>query len=137
MKAMKQMGIWLEVTTLVVPGVNDDPKELRDAARFVAQELGPETPWHISRFFPAYRMTDVSPTPVTTIQQAADIGREEGLRYVYSGNLSGESNTVCHECGHLLVRRSGYTILENSVRHDGSCPDCGTPVAGIGMSLSS
>ena len=79
MKAMKQLGIWLEVTTLVIPGLNDDSAELREAAQFVAQELGVDTPWHISRFFPAYKMTDVPPTPLATLQQARQIGLEEGL----------------------------------------------------------
>jgi len=133
LKVMKRLGIWVEVTTLVIPGINDDPAELRDAARFVAQELGVETPWHISRFYPHYEMTDVPPTPVSTLRQALEIGLEEGLRYVYVGNVPGEANTVCHKCGRLLVRRSGYCILENHVQPDGTCPDCGTPVAGVGM----
>jgi pyruvate formate lyase activating enzyme len=133
LKAMKQLGIWVEVTTLIIPGVNDEPHELRDAARFVAQELGPETPWHISRFFPAYRMTDVGPTPVVTLQKAEEIGREEGLRYIYAGNVGGESSTVCHECGRELIRRSGYSIVQNRIQQDGRCPSCNTIVAGVGM----
>lgn len=132
MQAMKRLGIWLEVTTLVVPGLNDDPAELRDAARFVAQELGAETPWHLSRFFPTYHMTDRPPTPIATLRRAWEIGLQEGLRYVYLGNVAGESNTSCHQCGRLLIRRSGYWIAENHVR-DGRCPTCGTPVAGVGM----
>jgi pyruvate formate lyase activating enzyme len=132
MKTMKRLGIWLEVTTLVIPGINDDPEELRDAARFVSQELGPETPWHISRFFPHYEMTDRPPTPIDTLQQAWDIGQSEGLRYVYLGNVGDESDTICHECSQLLIRRRGYRIAENRV-HGGRCPACGTPVAGVGM----
>jgi pyruvate formate lyase activating enzyme len=132
MKAMKRLGIWLEVTTLVIPGLNDDPAELRDAAQFVAQELGPETPWHISRFFPTYKMTDRPPTPIETLQRAQEIGLAEGLRYVYLGNVAGESNTSCHQCGQLLIRRSGYWIGENHLR-DGRCPTCGAAVAGVGM----
>jgi pyruvate formate lyase activating enzyme len=132
MKVMKRLGIWLEVTTLVIPGLNDDPAELRDAAQFVAQELGPETPWHISRYFPTYKMTDRPPTPIETLQRAQEIGLEEGLRYVYLGNVAGESNTSCHQCGQLLIRRSGYWIGENHVR-DGRCPTCGSSVAGVGM----
>jgi pyruvate formate lyase activating enzyme len=133
LKAMKRLGIWVEVTTLVIPGVNDDPQELRDAARFVAQELGPETPWHISRFFPAYKMMDTGPTPVTTLREAQEIGREEGLRYIYAGNVGGESNTVCHSCGQVLVRRAGYSIVQNRVQAGGRCPNCDTVVAGVGM----
>jgi pyruvate formate lyase activating enzyme len=133
MKVMKRLGIWLEVTTLVIPGVNDDEEELRDAADFVADELGVETPWHISRFFPTYKMTDVPATPVKTLLRAREIGLETGLRYVYVGNVSDEANTVCHVCGETLIRRAGYTILENHVQPDGRCPECGTPVAGVGM----
>jgi len=130
MKLMKKLGIWLEVTTLVIPGLNDDPVELRDTARFVAQELGVDTPWHISRFYPGYRMTDRPPTPISTLHHARDIGLEEGLHYIYLGNVSGESNTTCHHCGHILIRRQGYRIAENHIR-EGACPACGTPVPGV------
>jgi pyruvate formate lyase activating enzyme len=135
LKTMKRLRIWLEVTTLVIPGINDDPSELRDAARFVAQELGVDTPWHISRFFPAYRMTDRPPTPLETLRRAQEIGLEEGLHYVYLGNVEDEGDTLCHHCRQVLIRRSGYRIAENHVR-DGRCPACGTPVAGVGMSGS-
>ncbi len=133
MKVMKRLGIWLEVTTLVIPGINDEDGELKDAADFVANELGVETPWHISRFSPAYEMTDVPPTPFATLHRAREIGLEAGLRYVYVGNVQGEANTVCHVCGKTLIRRSGYWILENHVRADGCCPDCGALVAGVGL----
>ncbi len=133
MKVMKRLGIWLEVTTLVIPDINDGDGELKDAADFVANELGVDTPWHISRFSPAYQMTDVPPTPVETLRRAREIGLEAGLRYVYVGNVAAEANTVCHACGHMLIRRSGHRILENHVQSDGRCPNCGTPVAGIGM----
>jgi pyruvate formate lyase activating enzyme len=132
MQVLKRLGIWLEVTTLVIPGINDDPAELREAARFVAQELGVETPWHISRFFPAYQMPDVPPTPLVTLRRAREIGLEEGLRYVYIGNVRDEENTVCHECGRLLIARSGFYVLQNLVR-DGRCPHCRAPIAGVEM----
>lgn len=127
---MKRLGIWMEVTTLVIPGINDDPDELREAARFVARELGVETPWHISRFFPHYKMGDIPPTPVETMRRAREIGWEAGLRYVYLGNVGGESNTVCHQCGRVLIRRRGYWIAENCVSK-GCCPDCGALAAGV------
>ena len=136
LKKMKDLGIWVEVTTLVVPGINDDEGELRDAARFVAQELGLETPWHISRFFPGYQMRHVAPTPVGTLHRAVEIGQEEGLRYIFAGNVRGEANTVCHACGGLLIRRSGYRILANRVAAGQVCPDCGAPVAGVGLTPS-
>jgi pyruvate formate lyase activating enzyme len=133
LKMMKELGIWVEVTTLVIPEVNDDEEELRDVARFVAQELGPETPWHVSRFFPGYQMRHVPPTSVTTLRRALEIGREEGLRHIFVGNIPGEANTECHACGELLVRRSGYRILANHVSPGQVCPNCSTPVAGVGM----
>ncbi|MFW6082724.1 MAG: AmmeMemoRadiSam system radical SAM enzyme, partial [Chloroflexota bacterium] len=133
LKRMKRMGVWVEVTTLVIPGINDEPEELRDVARFIADELGPETPWHISRFHPAYEMRDRSPTPVGTLREAQTIGSSEGLRYVYVGNIPGESNTVCHECDQTLIQRAGYRIVDNRVTEVGACPNCGTVVAGVGM----
>jgi pyruvate formate lyase activating enzyme len=133
LKRMKQLGIWVEVTTLVIPGVNDDPQELEDAAQFVAGELGPETPWHLSRFSPAYQMTDVPPTAISVLLQAQEAGREAGLRHVYVGNVPGEANTTCHICDHLLVRRRGYQIMAMNLARGGRCPECGTPVAGRGM----
>jgi pyruvate formate lyase activating enzyme len=130
MKTMKQQGVWLEVTTLVIPGLNDDPQELQDTAQFIAQELGPETPWHISRFFPNYQMADRPPTPVATMQRARQIGLQAGLHYVYLGNVAGDSNTDCPGCGRTLIRRRGYWDTQNSLL-EGHCPDCGTHVAGI------
>lgn len=133
MKVMKGLGIWLEVTTLVIPGINDDDAELKDAAGFVANELGVETPWHLSAFYPAHQMTNVPATSVETLKRAREIGREVGLRYVYMGNASGDSNTICHACGKTLIRRFRRRLLENDVQADGRCPECGTPVAGVGM----
>ena len=130
LKKMKELGIWVEVTTLVIPGLNDDPAELRDAARFVSQELGADTPWHLSRFFPTYKMRDRPPTPVIVLQRAYQIGKEEGLHYVYLGNVAGESNTNCHKCGHTLIRREGYWVSENCIV-DGRCPKCSATVSGV------
>jgi len=130
LKLMKQLGIWVEVTTLVIPGLNDDEGELIDAAQFITQELGVDTPWHISRFFPNYQMRDRPPTPVRTLERAREIGMQEGLRYVYLGNVVGESNTYCHNCRQLLVRRQGYWVPENRIR-DGRCSNCNTQVAGV------
>ena len=134
LKTIRRLGIWLEMTTLVIPGINDEQAELREAARFVKNELGAETPWHISRFFPAYKMTDLMPTPVAALRRAREIGLEEGLRYVYQGNISepGSQDTLCPACGHLLIRRSGFSLLENRVE-EGHCPDCGAPISGIGL----
>lgn len=133
LRTLKRLGIWLEVTTLAIPGINDDAMELRDAASFVAEELGADTPWHISRFFPAYKMANVPPTHVSKLQEAREIGLQAGLRYVYLGNVGGGEDTACHNCGKLLVRRSTYQIIENRVQPDGQCPDCGVEVGGVGM----
>ena len=127
---MKQLGIWVEVTTLVIPGINDDINELKQIANFISQELGPETPWHLSRFFPHYKLSNIPPTPVHTLNIAKEIGMEEGLRYVYLGNVGGETNTACHQCGEILIRRQGYWIPKNQLR-GGLCPRCGTPVSGV------
>lgn len=133
LKQMKELGIWVEVTTLLIPTLNDDPGELKEAAQFIAEELGVETPWHLSRFYPTYKLQDVPPTPESTVTRAVEIGRAAGLRYVYGGNSRQSQNTTCHSCGELLVQRFGYTIGKNVVTSDGTCPACSTPVAGLGM----
>ena len=133
MQVMKRLGIWLEVTTLVIPGINDDPTELQRVARFVLERLGADTPWHISRFFPAYKMQNVPPTPVEALNRAREIGLAKGLRYVYVGNVreEAEQDTVCPACGKNLIERRGFVVLANSIRN-GCCPDCGAPIAGVG-----
>ena len=134
LRDMVSRGIWVEVTTLVIPGMNDSPGELADIAGFVAKELGPEVPWHVSRFHPDHELTDRPATPVGTLLRARQIGQEAGLRYVFTGNLPGEEgeSTVCHGCGATLIARWGFRILKNRLR-DGACPDCGTEIAGVGM----
>lgn len=132
MREMKRLGVWPEVTTLVIPGINDEPAELREAARSVAQELGVETPRHISRFFPGYQILDVPQTSMVTLRRAREIGLEEGLHYVYIGNLREEESTYCSECRQLLIVRSGFNVMRNLVR-DGRCPECGARMAGVGM----
>ena len=134
LKAMKRLGIWLEVTTLVIPGLNDSPDELRDATAFVARELGPDTPWHISRFYPAWKMTDRPLTPLATLRRAREIARQEGLHYIYIGNVPEEVGqpTVCRVCGRVLIHRDGFGEITTDMRDD-RCPDCGARVAGVGM----
>jgi pyruvate formate lyase activating enzyme len=127
---MRELGIWLEVTTLVVPDVNDDPDELQDIANFVSLELGADTPWHISRFFPNYRMTDRPPTPLATLHRAQEIGFEAGLRYVYVGNVAGGNETICPGCGKILINRYGYAVSVEGL-DQGRCEDCGTSIAGV------
>ncbi len=124
-------GVWVEVTTLLIPGCNDAPAELKELAAFLVS-LSPEIPWHISGFFPAYRMTVLPPTPPETLLRAREIGLEAGLRYVFTGNRPGEEgeDTVCPGCGAVLIRRFGYRILANRVA-EGKCPDCGRRLEGI------
>lgn len=131
LEAYRAAGVWLEVTTLVIPGENDDPDELRALASWLVEHLGPETPWHISRFHPAYRMTDVPVTPASTLRRTAAIGREVGLVHVYVGNAPelGLENTSCAGCGALLVARRGYDT-RSLLTADGRCPVCGRPLAG-------
>ena len=132
LKAMKAAGIMVEVTTLLIPGLNDDDTEIRDMTRFIARDLGPETPWHVSRFHPSYRLTDVGPTRIQALEQAARIGKAEGLYHVYTGNAPGldTENTFCHACNKLLVDRYGYRI-KNHMTTPGQCPACNTPLHGI------
>jgi len=131
------LGILAEVTTLLIPGLNDDPRELEALAAFLVKDLGPDTPWHISRFHPTYRLTDRPATPVESLRRAREIGAKAGLRYVYMGNAPGEDgeNTACHKCGTLLIERWGFTIRHNGVV-DGRCPKCAEPVYGVGMAGS-
>jgi len=134
LKLMKKLGIWVEVTTLLVPTHTDSEDGLKKVAQFIREELGPETPWHISRFYPHYKMLDLPPTPLRSIRRAREIGLEAGLRYVYSGNVPGDEgeHTYCYNCGKLLIRRFGFQILENKIE-DSKCPYCGANIDGIGM----
>jgi pyruvate formate lyase activating enzyme len=133
-KRVKELGLWLEVVTLVVPGFNDSIAELWDAARFLAG-ISPDIPWHVTAFHSDYKMGDTSNTPVRTLLQAAEIGREAGLHYVYAGNLPGRvdeyETTFCPKCNRALVKRTGYLIHDVMVTPQGTCPQCGTAIAGI------
>jgi pyruvate formate lyase activating enzyme len=132
--AMHEAGIWLEITTLVIPGHNDDAPQLGAIAAWIAGNLGPETPWHVSRFRPAFRMTDVAQTPDATLARAASIGRDAGLAHVYAGNAPelGLEDTRCAGCGELLVERHPWRV-RNRLTAGGGCPRCGRPLAGIGL----
>ncbi len=134
LRRMKALNIFVEVTTLIIPGLNDDPEELRHLAEFIASDLGPETPWHISRFHPTYRLTDRPPTPVQTLVTAREIGLKAGLRYVYTGNVPGQAGekTRCYHCGKIVIDRWGYTLGEYMI-DEGCCRHCGTPIDGVNM----
>ena len=126
----KEFGIWIEITTLVIPGHNDSDEELRDIARFI-RSVGEEIPWHVTRFHPTYKLTDQPRTPLATLKRAQQIGFEAGLRYVYEGNIPGEGeNTVCWSCKKSLVKRIGFSVEENKVK-EGKCSYCGAVIDGV------
>jgi len=129
-----QTPIWLEVTTLLLPGENDGPDELKQLADFLVDKAGPDVPWHISRFHPQYKYSGTQATPIEVMQGAEEIGRAAGLRYVYLGNVPGtkSESTFCYRCGRMLIERVGYRIAVNDIE-DSQCPDCGAEIAGVGL----
>jgi pyruvate formate lyase activating enzyme len=136
LKAMKKRGIWLEVTTLVVPGENDSEQELQDIAQFLAQEVGVDVPWHVSRFHPDYQMQDGKcATPLSTLHRARQIGQLAGLRYVYEGNIPGGEgeSTLCYNCHNVLIERYGFRVERNVIRSESQCPFCGVTIDGVGL----
>ena len=128
----KETDIWMEITTLIVPGENDSEDELKGLAEFIANEAGVDVPWHISRFHPQYKYLDSVPTPVETLERAEAIGKEAGLRYVYLGNVPGSKSesTFCYSCGSMVIQRVGYQIIGSNVEN-GKCAECGAEIAGF------
>jgi len=129
-RAIHDAGAWEEITSLIIPGLNDSEEDVRAMAHFVAS-VDPEVPWHVSRFFPMYHMLDRPVTPSATIDRAVQIGHEEGLLYVYSGNLAGHdesSDTICPNCGATVIERHGYAV---TARTGLTCPTCGKRVKGV------
>ncbi len=132
LKFMIALGIFVEVTTLIVPGLNDDRHELESLAQFIKNDLGPETPWHISRFHPTYELTDRSSTPVKTLEMAREIGLKTGLKYVYTGNVPGDSgeSTFCYDCGQMVIERWGFQVRKLRMEN-GRCTQCDTAIDGV------
>jgi pyruvate formate lyase activating enzyme len=132
-KLAKTLGIWVEVTTLIIPTLNDSQDELHQIAEFL-RDVDRDIPWHISQFYPTYQIMNLPRTPVETLHMAREIGLETGLHYVYEGNVPGKGNenTYCHQCGELLIERWGYSIIKNTIK-DGHCPSCQGFVAGVGL----
>ena len=128
----KSYGMHVEVVTNIIPGINDSDAELRGIAGWIERELGAETPWHVTRFFPQRQFGDLPPTPIPRLETARTIGTDAGLWYVYVGNVPGHQweNTYCHACGDLLIERRVFDIVKNNAR-GGSCPACGEPVCGV------
>ena len=133
-KRAHELGLWVEIVTLTIPGFNDSNEELWDAARFIAG-VSKDIPWHVTAFHKDYKMTDPDNTDAKTLLRAAEIGREAGLRYVYAGNLTGRvgeyEDTYCPQCNYRLIQRSGYVIREYHLTGQGTCPKCNSKVAGL------
>ncbi len=131
-KIMKDAGVWVEVTTLIIPGHNDSQEVLTGIARFIAS-VDRHMPWHVTRFHPTYKLTDADVTPLETLEGAVQIGKAAGLSHIYSGNVhgAGQENTCCHSCGKLLIRRSGFMLDEINIGVDGKCSDCDTTQMGV------
>ncbi|RKY42756.1 MAG: AmmeMemoRadiSam system radical SAM enzyme [Candidatus Makaraimicrobium thalassicum] len=129
---LKQEGVWVEITNLIVPTLNDNMDDIRRMVRWIARNLGPEIPLHFSRFWPQYKLRSLYPTPVATLEQARDIALEEGLQYVYIGNVpeTRTESTICPGCKKIVIKRIGYSVLENNILN-GACKFCGRKIAGI------
>ena len=131
-RAMKELGIWIEITTLIIPGLNDSDEFLQWAAGFI-KSVDPSIPWHVTGFRPTHKMTDIRPTPLDTLARAVEIGVKAGLKYVYQGNMPGfGENTSCYSCGKMLIERSGFTLRKVDIK-DSRCPSCGAVIDGIGL----
>ena len=128
-KNYKKNGIWIEITTLIIPGFNDDEEQLRSIAEFI-KSLGSYIPWHVTRFHPDYKMLNVNPTPVETLRKAQKIGYDVGLRFVYMGNVLEGENTYCPRCKTLLIERYGFSILKYNLK-EGKCPNCKEKIEGV------
>lgn len=130
-KLMKELGVWLEITTLVIPGSNDSENIIHDIIDFILS-VDPAVPWHVSQFYPTYQLLDRPRTPVGTLKKIRDLGLKKGLKYVYTGNIPGEGgeNTICPQCGETLIERFGYRIAYNKIKQ-GSCFKCNTIIEGV------
>ena len=130
-RLMKELGVWVEVTTLIIPDYNDSEEDLREIAGFIAS-VSPSIPWHVTQFYPTYKLTDKPRTPLKTLRRAREIGAEAGLKYVYEGNVPGEGgeNTYCPNCRQLLIGRFGFSIGEIKIR-EAKCPKCGAAIEGV------
>ncbi len=131
-RLLHDLGIWVEVTTLLIPGLNDDDEQLDAMAQFISS-VDRSIPWHLSRFHPANQMRDRPVTPVDSIQRARKLGKEAGLKFVYSGNVWGDEgeNTICPACGEIVIQRHGFSVVANHLLEGGKCPACGQAIEGV------
>ncbi len=130
-RLMKELGVWVEVTTLIIPDHNDSEEQLRDIAEFI-KSVDVAIPWHVTQFYPTHKLTDKPRTPVKTLRKAREIGFQAGLKYIYEGNVPGEGgeNTYCPKCKELLIERLGFSIMGNKLK-DGKCSKCGSQIQGV------
>jgi len=133
LKVMKKEGIWIEITNLVIPGLNDSAHLIRRMCKWIRENLGPETPIHFSKFYPMYKLRNIPPTPLKTLEQACEIAKSEGLNYVYIGNVPGHilENTYCPNCKNILIKRLGYMVSEINIDKEGKCKFCNKTIPGI------
>jgi Pyruvate-formate lyase-activating enzyme len=126
----KERGVWVEITTLVIPGVNDGDECLRGIAKRIKKELGEDTPWHVTRYYSAYKFY-VPATPISSLEKARELGIKEGLNYVYVGNVPGHpyENTYCPGCNELLIKRYAFDLIEYRITRDKKCPKCGKEIS--------
>jgi pyruvate formate lyase activating enzyme len=132
LKRLKNGGVWLEITYLVIPTINDDKEEIKKMISWVLNNLGDNVPIHFSRFFPTYKLENLPQTPLKTVETARELALQSGIKYSYVGNVPighPAENTYCPNCGKLLIKRRGYYVLENNIKKD-NCPDCGNKIAG-------
>jgi len=130
-RLMKELGVWVEVTTLIIPGYNDAEEDLKSIAEFI-KSVDTVIPWHVAQFYPTYKLTDAQRTPIKTLRWARQMGFDTGLKYVYEGNVPGEGgeNTYCPNCRELLIQRFGFSIQENRMKN-GKCLSCGVTIEGV------
>ena len=132
-KIMKEEGVWIEITNLIVPTLNDNMSDIRKMAKWINETVGPGVPLHFSRFWPQYKLRSLYPTPIETLKEARDIAMSEGLHYVYVGNVPEEDleSTICPKCKNVIIKRIGYKVLDNKVSSSGKCEICGNKIPGI------
>lgn len=131
-KLLKKTGMWIEITTLLIPTLNDSMEQIKGIIEFVRDEIGKETPLHFTLFYPSYKLTNIPPTPIETAKKAREMALESGLKYVYTGNYPGDEgeNTYCYNCKNLLIKRYGFRVEKNLIEK-GRCPYCGAKIDGV------
>lgn len=133
-KLAHEFGIHVEVVNLIIPTHNDSPEEIRNMVKWILENLGSDTPLHFTRFQPQYKMSELIPTPIRKLEEAHKIAKDEGMRFVYIGNVPGHDyeNTYCPKCGTLLIRRNAFSLFEYNITPKGSCPKCGEVIPIVG-----